>query len=482
VAPVLSFVAAATCLLFVPLADDVGFDRYHLPKELCLTAGAAIAATVAWRRRFALDAVNGALFSLLLLAVAASLLATTPLLAVRSLSLTLVAGALFVLARTCDDAEARQVRLAVVAAGVAVAAVALLETFGAVTGLSGTGRAPGSTLGQRNSVAHLALVVSPIAWTLAAKASSRRERLMLLLGAAVLAGAIGVTRSRAAWVAAPVVALVWALCARRWVPLAVAAIAAVTVSLIQPQLFWTSDQPYRDTAARLIDVSGGSGLGRLTQYRATLGLIAAHPLLGAGPGNWAVEYPTVAPPDDPTFDAGKWLPTGRMINSDWLALASEYGLLALMTAAALAASISRRRGAVPTLIALSGLGALDGVLQLPAQVACAALLLGVATRTRSARMVPRWVGAALIALLLIASVLAAMRVAGFLARLQGGFAGPETALRWNPADVQTRSVLAEAYMLEDGHCDRARPHVKVLSRQLPHHPVVSSIAAACRTR
>lgn len=475
----LSSIALGACLVFIQ-ADDIGFDRYHLPKEVWVTAGAALAMFATWQRKVALDALNVALAVLLVLASLATVLAISPAIAVRSLALMWAAGALFVAARTCDDDDARQVRIAVVVGATLVALVALYETFGVIAGISGNGRAPGSTLGQRNAVAHLLVIVSPLAWTLAAKGRTRREQVILLLMSAVLAAGIVVTRSRAAWVTAPVVAVAWAVVQRKWLPLAVALGAAAVIAVVPPQLYWKSDQPYRDTASRLFETGSGSGLGRLTQYRATLRLVAASPLFGAGPGNWIAAYPTVSPPGDPSFKSDAWLHTGRLLNSDWLALASECGVPALLAALVLGVLLARRRGVVPTLLAIAGVGALDAVLQLPAAVTCAALVLGLtARRLDSSRELARGAKAAVALGLAAASVLAVMRVVGMLYRLQGGFDGPEQAVRWNGADLQARTTLAEAYLIEDGDCRRALPHVAALARMLPHHPVVKSQASAC---
>jgi hypothetical protein len=65
------------------------------------------------------------------------------------------------------------------------------------------------------------------------------------------------------------------------------------------------------------------------QYARSLRIAAAHPLLGAGPGNWGVVYPKYVKEFDRSIDAA----TGRAVNpwpsSDWVAVLSERGLPAL---------------------------------------------------------------------------------------------------------------------------------------------------------
>ena len=45
----------------------------------------------------------------------------------------------------------------------------------------------------------------------------------------------------------------------------------------------------------------GSGRGRLVQYSNSARMSLHHPLLGVGPGNWAVVYPKFASPGDPSL-------------------------------------------------------------------------------------------------------------------------------------------------------------------------------------
>jgi hypothetical protein len=75
----------------------------------------------------------------------------------------------------------------------------------------------------------------------------------------------------------------------------------------------------------------GSGRGRLVQYRQSLGMTLHHPLLGVGPGNWAVEYPDHAARRDGSLSTAN---PGTTLNpwpsSDWIAFVSERGPIAAL--------------------------------------------------------------------------------------------------------------------------------------------------------
>lgn len=479
------YLAACVGLVFMPV-NELGYDRYHLPKELWLAGCALFALLASWRRKVALDLPAGALLAVLVAALASALLATTPELALRGAALIAVSAALFFAARGCTEEETAAVRGAIVIAAAGIAAVALLESLGLVGGLSGAGRAPGSTLGQRNSVAHTLLIVSPAAWTMAARAPTRGERVLGAIAGALLIAGIVVTRSRAAWLMAPLVLGVWLWRVperrRAIVPVLVAAVLALA---LPTALQWSSPTPYRDTLARLVDASSGSGAGRLVQYRATLDLVAQHPALGVGPGNWMVQYPTVSPPGDPTFRSHGWLHTGRLANSDWLAVLCEGGLVSALLLVAFVIAVgraARRHGeTLAVLAATVGVGALDAVVQLPAAAAYAAMLLGLSLREPGARLLPAAPRAVLALLLAAAVALAGKRVLALQERTwpQPTYAGAESALLWNPYDLQARFSLAASYS-QAGVCERAKPHVEMLRRLLPNHHQPRQMEAACR--
>lgn len=499
-----ALVAAAVtgaCLFFLTV-EDASFDRYQLPKELALLACAALLAfPLAQRARpDRLDALAAFAVGWTLLA---SLFAGTFGLAERSLALSASAAVLFLGARRLEPEERLLPWAACVAAPAAVAALALGESFGLVTGLSSSGRAPGSALGQRNEVAHLAVLASPAAWALAATTRGRQRA--FALGAAVLfAAAIVQTRSRAAWVVGPPALLVWLLLewrrARSVRPVAAvgaAALLAAAASALAPSaLHWRSRTPLQDTLARLVDTTRGSGHGRVVQAQASLALFREHPALGLGPGHWMVEYPRVRPHRDPTFDPERMLPTGRFPNADALAFLVERGapfFLAVLALFALALHALWRRAAqggdplapaaAAALVAAAGLSFLDAVLHLAPAAALLAAVAGLALPgAPRASPSPRAAGVAAVLVLLLGAgaVRAGNRLAGLWveSRSDAGLEGLERALQWAPADVEARTRLAEALVL-DRDCARARPHLEWLAGALPHHPSVKRLRAGC---
>jgi hypothetical protein len=76
----------------------------------------------------------------------------------------------------------------------------------------------------------------------------------------------------------------------------------------------------------VVNYRGGSGQGRLKQWRNSARLVARSPVLGVGPGNWSVRYPAVAPAGDPSL-ARDGTTANPWPSSDWVAFASERGLL-----------------------------------------------------------------------------------------------------------------------------------------------------------
>src|SRR5207237_1606834 len=117
------------------------------------------------------------------------------------------------------------------------------------------------------------------------------------------------SRSRAAYralAASIVVVAIPLLASRKYWPhgkvggrlarLFLAAVLGGAIATVLPNnLNWNSDSPYLDSARGMVDYSKGSGKGRLAQYESSLKMAAASPLLGVGPGSWAVRSAKYAP-------------------------------------------------------------------------------------------------------------------------------------------------------------------------------------------
>jgi hypothetical protein len=106
----------------------------------------------------------------------------------------------------------------------------------------------------------------------------------------------------------------------------------VALSLALPNaLHWHGRNPYLDSVRNIAGYSEGSGRGRLVQYGHSLLIALHHPLLGAGPGNWPVDYPLRAARSDPSRDPNdRGMTANPWPSSDWFACISERGIAAFV--------------------------------------------------------------------------------------------------------------------------------------------------------
>lgn len=341
-----ALLVAGALLVVLAAAPYRAFDleRFLAPKELALNAVALALALPALpgAQTLELGLVDLLLAMYLTLSAASALFAPDRWPAVGALGVSLSGAALFWWARLSSGATRRTIVAAASAAAVLAAALALAQAYGLRLSLFSPLRLPGGTLGNRNFVAHLAAVCAP-ALVLSVLRARRPGAVAGAAGMAVLAAILVLTRSRAALLGlgAGAAVLVYGLrrldalrdarTASRLKALLAAAAVGVLVALLLPnRLEWNSDSPYLDTIAGLADYHEGSGHGRLVQYTRSLRLAAAHPLLGAGPGNWGLVYPRYVRDFDPSIDYA----TGRAINpwpsSDWVAVLAERGLPAFV--------------------------------------------------------------------------------------------------------------------------------------------------------
>jgi O-antigen ligase len=331
-------------------------DRFFVPKELALhlTAFTAGLFALGALRRAGLGRIDLLLGAYLLLGIVSGVLATNPWLAARALAITASGLVIFWTARALRVAGLDFPLLAALAFAVVLgAATALAQAYGVSTDFFSLNRAPGGTLGNRNFIAHLAAVGLPIVLLVALRARGVPAYLLAATGAVIIVAALILTRSRAGWLAfaAVMVCFGFAMLAapalrrhgRTWLRLAVIVIlagAGVAAALTLPnELRWRSDSPYLDTVRGVANYQEGSGRGRLIQYRQSMRLAADNPVLGVGPGNWAVAYPERAAPGDPSLDgSAAGMTSNPWPSSDWTAFVSERGApAALLLALALLA-------------------------------------------------------------------------------------------------------------------------------------------------
>ncbi|HEV7838702.1 MAG TPA: O-antigen ligase family protein, partial [Gemmatimonadaceae bacterium] len=326
-------------------------DRYFVPKELVLhvVALAVGALLLARRRSSPFELVDKLIAVFLVWSFLSALFSTNYWLAQRALGLSISSAIIFWGARAvAEDGGYRGILAGCAIATVVVAATCLAQTYGLETEYFSANRAPGGTLGNRNFVAHIAVIGLPsLVWcTVTARRSS--QSMAGTFGVAIVAAALVLSRSRAAWlaVAASVVLLFFPMLASRkywsgqqiggrFARLVLAAVVGAIIAIVMPNsLNWNSESPYLDSARAMVDYKKGSGRGRVAQYENSLQMSVRHPIFGVGPGNWPVEYGLFAPRDDRSLtDEGTT--ANPWPSSDWVAFMSERGFvpaIALLTA------------------------------------------------------------------------------------------------------------------------------------------------------
>lgn len=515
---ILQFGAVAVVLAAAPY-KSFDLDRFFVPKELVLHV-VALGATLlclAKARRLALGRADQLLGLFLIVSVVSAVFATNWWLAGRAVAISLSSAALFWCARAMSRAGLARPLLAAVAVAAVVGAVtALLQAYGVRTEYVSLNRAPGGTYGNRNFMAHVCVIAFPTLMLVATTAGTRKAFGWWSAAFALVAGSLILSRSRAAWLALIVAAVVLlplvilalvrgrnGLRFGRLLVLPVAAAIGATLALVLPNtLDWNSDSPYLDTAKSVVNYKEGSGHGRLVQYGNSLRMSLHHPLLGVGPGNWAVVYPKFASENDPSL-ADDGTTSNPWPSSDWMTFVSERGtaativlglaLLALIAdgwrALRSATSPEDRLAAcalVGTIAAVAVVGMFDAVLLLPppALLTWAALgALSPVPRERTAidlglgkRALFVFVVAALGALAVwrSASQLAAMSIFSTstrTSRLEG-------ASVLDPGNYRIHLRLADGY-LRRGSCARARAHATAARELYPSAPAPKRVLSRC---
>ena len=548
---VLTMLAAAPYRLFE-------LDRFFVPKEVVLLLVASAACWAGARlpgnpaasgRGAALDrVVDGALALYVAASVASAALAPSGWLAARAVAITAAGVALFWTARAAARHGAAAPILSALVLAVAVAAAtALLQAYGVRSDYFSVNRAPGGTFGNRNFVAHLCAIGLPLAGYVALRA----RRFVASLGAVATTLALGamlvLSRSRGAWLAGAVAGVPFAIGVLRaatlaraaaavgaggdWRPrtgrvlLLVVAVGAGAVAAIRlpNALDWRSDSPYLDSVRGVVDYKGGSGHGRLEQWRNSGRLLAEDPVLGVGPGNWSVQYPAVAPAGDASLTEDRTT-ANPWPSSDVVAVVSERGVLGAVAlgVAIIALTLLAHRavwdpvdvvpgrpsdaparaiagGALGGVIAATVIaGAFDAVLLLaaptvitwPAFGALSALARtgggSAANAAPSRGRIARWAasppGARTGALaLLLGAALAGAHLAAMPWYENGGAAGARVAARLAPGDYRIR-MRAATVALGRGDCADARVDAAAAHTIAPAAGAPRRVLAGCGAR
>ncbi len=345
-------VGAIAIVLAATTYKPFDLDRYFVPKELVLHACAAVAALLclAGCKRLTLSAVDVCIAGFLAASVVSASSRRTGGSAERALAISVLGrGALLGASALRREGLVRPLLVALaVRRGrrrrhVARAGVRRATEFFSLN------RAPGGTFGNRNFVAHLCAIGTPVVMLVALTARRGFGTVFGGVAMAIVAAALVLSRSRAAWLAVLVLA----------VPVTVLALATWS-RWCEPRTERRADgarrgggrrrdrgrrrsptissgratRPFLDSATGLVNYKEGSGHGRLVQYGNSLRMTAAHPLLGVGPGNWPVAYPKYATRNDPSMSQEEGVTSNPWPSSDWVAYLSERGVDRLRAAAA----------------------------------------------------------------------------------------------------------------------------------------------------
>lgn len=341
-------VALVAVILAAATWKSFELDRFFVPKELVLNLAALLAGVLCLgaARRLQMSRVDMLLGAFLALSAASAALAQNPWNGVRALAVSVSGVVVFWSARSLGRAGLARPLVAVIGIAVALgAATSLAQAYGVRTDFFSINRAPGGTLGNRNFVAHLCAFGLPMLFLVALRAHRFFGTLLGAVGVAAVACTLVLTRSRAAWLGVAAVLAVflvgWLLVGparrsmRHWTRLMILLLSAagggVAAVTLPNTLHWNSDNPYAETASGLVNAREGSGAGRLKQWKNSAKMLADHPLLGVGPGNWAVRYPAYAPDNDPSMNDNEPGTTSNpWPSSDWVAYASERGVIAVV--------------------------------------------------------------------------------------------------------------------------------------------------------
>jgi O-antigen ligase len=512
---------AVVCVLAVLPYRSFDLDRFFAPKELALHAAALTAGvlSLAAAPRLSLTRADLALIAWLSLSAVSALFATNHWLAYRALTLSVSGAVVFWSARFVASAGLGPALARILALTVVLGALTgLAQAYGVKMELASLNRAPGGTFGNRNFMAHLAAAGTPLLVWCIASARRRASTAFWTASLAVCAAALVLSRTRAAWLALAVAAVLACAVAGRGPALfeggrarrslgaaLIAAACAVGLALVLPNsLDWRSDSPYLDSVRGVVDFRAGSGRGRLAQYTNSAKMAEAHPLLGVGPGNWPVIYPKFAKPNDPSLVEGTGMTANPWPSSDWVAALAERGPLALavrtafivlLLGAGLRARYDATRSPNDRLVAVAGSGVLliaaleggfDAVLLLPAPAivvwGAAGALLGAGFERHAVPLSPARrlkLALPLAAFALLACAFSERRIQAMQFYERGTPSAIESALAKDPGSYRIQMRAAD-YFASRGRCAQARAHALSARGLFPFAPAPRRVLAQCR--
>lgn len=515
-------VGAVAVVLAASPYKQFDLDRYFVPKELVLHLCAALAALV-WVskcRRVTITIVDALLAAFLIESVISAAAAINLWAAERALAISISGALLFWVSSALRRIGLVRPLLVALALGVVVgAATSLAQAYGIQTEFFSLNRAPGGTFGNRNFVAHLCAIGTPLVLLVALTARRGFGSIFGGVSMAVLGAALVMSRSRAAWLAVIVLAVPVGLLAlmtrKRWTDgrtlrrlfvMGFTAAVGVAAAVVLPNhLEWKSDNPYLESATGLVNYKEGSGHGRLIQYTNSAHMTLAHPLFGVGPGNWPVAYPKYASRGDPSMSQEDGLTSNPWPSSDWVAYLSERGvigfaLLLLVFLGLLGRAIGELRAGdrdpervltaialIGTIIATAVVGAFDAVLLVAVPTFFVWTLAGALSPPRTGGLDfqtgIRELGAvAVLGLGVITVGRSATQFAAIATYSTSSRMGAlAQAALLDPGNYRIRIKAAQAYIAR-GDCRRARPHALAARALFPNAAEPRRLVSECPGR
>jgi O-antigen ligase len=495
-------------------------DRFFVPKELALHTGALFLVVVLSLRQTPRrwTAPDVALALWLAWSVVSMFSAVSGWHAIRATALSASAAVIYWSAANLRlSSRERGVVIVLCLAATLAGLSSLAQAYGYEPNIFAVNRAPGGTLGNRNFIAHIAAMSIPmILWLVATTKSTARA---LLGGVAVLvaSAALVLSRTRAAWLALAIwlvilLPLTWsgrevfkaAMVPGRKRMLIGALAGGLAAALVLPNaLDWRSDSPYLDSVMGVVNYKEGSGAGRIVQWKNSLKMVKANPVVGVGPGNWAAEYPAFAPKGDPSLAEGTGMTANPWPSSDWVAAISERGIPGLVLLAIFVALLlrnawrgwsdsvysSRERvgalagGSVVLLGAIEGSFDAVGLLAFPAIIlwgAAGALIpSGTPMFTRSPNPQGRRFTSYFLALTWLAIVaISVAKIRAMQLFTKGGYEDVRMAATLDPQSyrIQLRAGEAQA---NRGFCKIAFHNIVNAVSLFPHAPAAQQLLMRC---
>jgi len=507
--------AFAVVLLALPYkAFDL--DRFFVPKELALHITAAVTGLIILVRRPSpsLSRVDTFLVAFLILGMLSALFAENWWLATRALAITASGVTIFWVTRALTAAGYERALVSGLAAAVVAGAVtALLQAYGYEPEYVSLSRAPGGTFGNRNFMAHLSAIGTPILLLCALEARRTWTFGVATAGLALVAAAIVLSRSRAAWLAlivggAVIAALGWRFRdawndegRRRLIVMSGVAILSVGGALLLPNaLEWKSDSPYLDSVVGVVNYKAGSGAGRVVQYRNSMRMAIENPVLGVGPGNWSVEYPRFASRNDPSLNT-EGMTSNPWPSSDWVGIVAERGfpaillfavsLLGILVGAWVRARSSlaplERLGAIAlvgTVVIAAIVGLFDAVLLLAVPSLFMWAIVGsLSPLARPRATLPVTVRGPVVGTAVVMAALVVLRSTGQIAAMSAYTSAPTVAQSaraalFDPGSYRINIRLAQSYAAR-GDCKRVRQYAGTARELYPNAPEPKRLLRRC---